>query len=196
MFANRFTALIDACSLVDSLKRNILLSLADAGFYRIRWSDAILEETERAILSIRQSRGVDDPYSDARRARVAMETAFPEATVAGFDDLLPCGDGMPDPNDRHVLAAAIKAEAAVIVTENLKDFPATILDNYEIETKVADAFIADTLNLDIGLGVSALRQMRERFKKPTLTAHVMLVKMEAVGLTETVNELADHLASL
>lgn len=90
MFANRFTALIDACSLVDSLKRNILLSLADAGFYRIRWSDTILEETERAILSIRQSQGVDDPYSDARRARVAMETAFPEATVAGFDDLLPC----------------------------------------------------------------------------------------------------------
>lgn len=73
MFANRFTALVDGCSLAGALKRNVLFSLAQGGFYRLRWSASILDETERAIEKIRAAKGLADASVRAQRARRAME---------------------------------------------------------------------------------------------------------------------------
>ena len=125
-----------------------------------------------------------------------METAFEEACVADFDALLPACSGLPDPKDAHVVAAALKTQAAMIVTENLEDFPEDLLAPLNIEAKSADAFIADTLALDIGGGVAAVRRMRERFKLPAMTAETLLLEMEAQGLTETVDILRPHVQSL
>lgn len=90
MFANRFTALVDACTLTNALNRNLLLSLAEAGFFRLRWSGQILDETERAIEKISRGKGHADAAERAKRARAAMERAFEDAMVsdfhAGFDD--------------------------------------------------------------------------------------------------------------
>lgn len=122
MFANRFTALTDACSLAGALKRNILLTLAEAEFFRLRWSAQILDETQTAIEKILSGKGAEDAPERARRARDAMERVFEEACV-GVDGKLDTLAGLPDPNDKHVMAAALKAQAAVIVTDNLKDFP-------------------------------------------------------------------------
>lgn len=141
MFANRFTVLVDACSLVDVLGRNLLLSLAQADFFRVRWSAAIMDETEKALAEIFQSRGYDDPASSAKRARRAMEEAFEDATVSGFERLIPCLSDIPDPGDAHVIAAAIKTRAFVIVTENQKHFPAPFLKPLDLEAKSADAFM-------------------------------------------------------
>jgi hypothetical protein len=63
LFANRFTALVDACSLAGTLTRNLLLTLAEADFFRLRWSDAILGETESAIRDILTKKGVSDAES-------------------------------------------------------------------------------------------------------------------------------------
>ena len=120
MFANRFTIVVDACSLVDALGRNMILSLAQADFFRLRWSAAILDETERALAKIFETRGHADPKCLAYRQRRAMETAFEEAAVTGFERLVPCLSGLPDGNDAHVIAAALKTRASVIVTENLQ----------------------------------------------------------------------------
>lgn len=197
MFANRFTALVDACSLAGVASRNLLLTLAEAEFFRLRWSDEILNETERAIAKILAARGVADAADQALRNRRAMETAFEDAMVRGYADFLPTCAGLPDRKDAHVLAAALKTEAHMIVTENLKDFPAFVLSPLNIEAKSADAFIADTLSLHIGRGVEAVRLMRERLKNPPqMSAEEFLLRLEAAGLTETVNELRPHVGVL
>lgn len=122
MFANRYTAFVDACTLAGTLKRNLLLTLAEAEFFRLRWSLLVLEETERAIEKILQGKNVADATERAKRARAAMESAFEEACVSDFDDFLSACANLPDPGDHHVLAAALKTQAATIVTDNLKDF--------------------------------------------------------------------------
>jgi PIN domain len=94
---------------------------------------------------------------------------------------MPAASGLPDPDDAHVVAAALKTQAAMIVTENLKDFPAKILSAVNIEANSADEFIADTIALNPGRAVPAIRRMRERFKKPEKTAEQLLLDMEAAG---------------
>lgn len=91
---------------------------------------------------------------------------------------------MPDPNDNHVLAAAIAISASVIVTDNLSDFPAGILAPHEIEAISADSFIADTFTLDPIEAIQALKQMRERLKNPSLDVAVLIRKAEAQGLLQ------------
>jgi len=123
VFANRFTAIVDACVLVGVAKRNLLLSLAGAELFRARWSDEILEETRLALTRLFSSRiGIDEPGPRADAAIAAMMTAFPESAVTDYEktrdtrDTLSC---LPDAKDHHVLAAAIHCKASVIVTDNL-----------------------------------------------------------------------------
>ena len=195
MLANRYTALIDACALFGVLKRNLLLSLAEADLYRVRWSAQILDEFERTLRSSQQEKRCGrDRESQASRQR--MEHAFPDASVSGHEALIDSMTGLPDPNDRHVLAAAVKTRALVIVTENLRDFPAQALGPLDLEVKSADEFIADTMDLDIGRAVAAVREMRERFQKPEMAADVLLLQMDAQGLTLSVDMLRKHVASL
>jgi predicted nucleic acid-binding protein len=196
LFANRFTAFVDACTLASVLRRNLLLSLAEAEFFRVRWSSKVLDETETAIEKIAAGRGFVDSSERAKRARQAMEVAFEEALVTDFDGFLGVCQGLPDPNDEHVIAAALKTQAATIVTENLSDFPAELLSKLGIEVRSADHFIADTVALDLGRAVAAIRQMRLRFKNPAKTASDLLLEMEANGLTETVDILKPHVLSL
>lgn len=196
MFANRFTVLVDACSLVPALNRNLLLSLAEAELFRVRWSVAILDEAERAIAKVIAAKGVADAESMAKRARANMEHAFGEATVTGYEGLIDGLKGLPDLKDAHVIAAAVKTRASVIVTDNLRDFPEQLLAPLDLEAKTADAFIADTIDLDIGRAVAAVRRMRERFRKPEKSPEMLLLDMEAAGFTEAVDVLRGHLLSL
>lgn len=196
MFANRFTALVDACSLVSAPRRDLLLTLAEAEFFRLRWSAEILDETERAIARLHAGHGRPDPAAAARRNRQAMETAFEDALVASYDDFRPACASLPDPGDAHVLAAALKTEAHMIVTENLRHFPAEVLRPLNIEAKSADAFIADTLSLDISRGVAAVRLLRTRLKKPAMGAEDYLLRLEAHGLAQTVDELRPYIHAL
>ena len=147
MFANRYTALVDACSLVSVWRRNLLLSLAEAEFFRLRWSQTILDETERALAKLHHQRGHSDGDARASKAIAAMTKAFPEAMVDDFAQLLANPLGLPDPNDEHVIAAAVKTQAQAIVTENISDFPADLLDRLNLEARTADEFIADTIAL-------------------------------------------------
>ncbi|MBB5741492.1 PIN domain-containing protein [Brevundimonas aurantiaca] len=196
MFANRFTALVDACVLAGALKRNLLLSLAEAEFFRLRWSTPILDETETAIRRTLADRGAEDAADRARRSRQAMERAFEDATVTDFEGMLGACQGLPDSNDAHVLAAALKTRAAIIVTDNLRDFPDPFVRPLNLEVRSADDFLADTIALDPGRAVAAIRRMRERFKRPDRTAEQLLLDMEAAGLTATVDGLRGHVLSL
>lgn len=198
MFANRYTAFIDACVLVSTLRRNLLLTLAEAEFFRIRWSAEVLGETQRAIegILLNKDTPADEAAAKAVRAVAAMQRAFEEAEVQDFENLVCACQGMPDEKDIHVLAAALKTQAATIVTENLKDFPSAVLEPLNIEARTADDFIADTIALDTGRAIAAIRIMRERLKRPERSAEDLLLDMEAAGLVATVDVLRPHVSSL
>jgi hypothetical protein len=197
LFANRYTALTDACVLAGTLRRNLLLTLAEAEFFRVRWSQRIMEETQSAIETILAGReNVVDAAERAVRARGQMERAFKEAMVDGFDHFLSVCGAIPDTKDRHVLAAAIKTRAHVIITDNLKDFPARALTPFDIEARSADTFIADTAMLDISRAVGAIKLMRSRLGDPPIRADDLLLKMEAQSLTETADALRPYIELL
>ncbi|MCB2054503.1 MAG: PIN domain-containing protein [Geminicoccaceae bacterium] len=191
MFANRYTAFVDACSLAKVLPRNLLLTLAEAEFFRVRWSAPVLAETERAIAAILlgKDRAAADASAIAAEQVERMRRAFDDAEVTGFDDFRSICKDLPDPGDVHIVAAALKTRAATIVTENLKHFPERLLVPLDIEVRTSDAFIADTIALDPGRAVAAIRRMRERFKRPEKTAGALLLDMEATGLTTSVDIL-------
>lgn len=187
--------MIDASVLAGALKRNVVLSLAEAGFFRPRWSAQILDEVERAIGGILRRRDDADPEGRAKRHRLQIEAAFPDACVDNFDSLI-AGLTLPDPDDRHVLAAAIRTSASVLVTDNGKDFPTDVLQSFAIQRVDTDAFVADILDLDPVAAVSALRTMRKRFARPEIDAETLIRKLEAVGLTSTANLLLDEKPNL
>jgi len=196
VFANRYTAFVDACSLVGTLRRNLLLTLAEAEFYRVRWSAEVLDETRTAIEGICINQGLQDAADRAQRSCEAMTRAFEDAEVDDYDAFRSVAAAIPDPKDIHVLAAALKVQASVIVTENLRDFPASVLDPLDIEVRCADTFIADTIALDEGRAVAAIRRMRERLRRPEMAASDLLLRMEAAGLTATADVLRPHIESL
>lgn len=196
MFANRYTALVDACSLVSVVRRNLLLSLAEAEFFRLRWSVPILDETQTALVKLHSQRGTTNGKARARAAIDAMTTAFPDAMVEDFNEILAQPLGLPDPKDEHVVAAAVKTQAQAIVTENISDFPAELLGKLNLEARTADEFIADTIALEEGLAIAAIRNLRLRLKRPEMDASDLLRSFEAHGLFETVSVLSQHVASI
>jgi predicted nucleic acid-binding protein len=191
--ADRFTILLDANAIYGALSANILLSLAEAGLFRPRWSAQILEEFERNLAKNLKERGTDPEA--AKRKRTSMEQAFPEACVEGFEPLID-GIVLPDPDDRHVVAAAVQTKAAVIVTENLKDFPADVLENLEIEVLTVDEFVADLLDLSGPEGIAALKKMRERFQNPAINAEALVNLIEQRGLAQTADMMRRYVGLL
>jgi len=156
----------------------------------------VLDETQGAIERILSDKGVIDAARRAVDACRVMEEAFEDAMVDDYDDFLPACRAIPDKGDHHVLAAALKTQAAVIVTENSKHFPEKILAPFGVEVRSADEFIADTIMLDVGRAVAAIGQMRRKLKDPPFSTEALLLKMEAQGLTETVDVLGSYVQFL
>jgi predicted nucleic acid-binding protein len=179
-----FTALIDTNVLVGALTRNLLLTLAEAGLFRARWSATTLNEFERAFVKL---------YGEAERdtaviQRQRMEAAFPEARIEVRDHLINSLT-LPDPDDRHILAAAIDARAGVIVTENTKDFPADRLVPHGIEAVRLDDFLADCIDRADAGAIAAIRRMRLRFQRPDIDADALIRRVDKLGLSETAKML-------
>ena len=138
-----FAAVLDTSVLWPSRQRDFLLSLAIAGLYRPLWSDAILEELEYHETAKRAGRGSDATAAAAARLVGRMRAAFDDAVVTGWEPL----DGsysLPDPDDEHVVAAAVVGRADVIVTHNFKDFPEDRVPKH-IQVVSPAEFAADTV---------------------------------------------------
>lgn len=186
MRANRFTVIIDACVLHSVIKRNIILSLAEAGLFRPRWNETILNEFEISL-----SRRFGDAEK-AKLQRQRIEMAFPEGLVEIDEKLIDVLE-LPDVDDRHVLAAAIKSRAALIVTDNLKDFPVEQLEPHEITPVNADNFIADSISLAEHVAIAKIREMRARFNRPEIDAEALILKCEKDNMPETSKILSDYI---
>lgn len=174
-----FTAALDACVLVPSLQRDVLLEAAERGVYRAVWSDRIIEEMCRAIRTLRRDRD-DAPTIDAYISRLTgqMLSAFPDALVTGWE-ALEAAIELPDPDDRHVVAAAIVGRADLIVTDNSRDFPTTSLPA-ALDAQSADEFLLDALDLHPETICDALRTVASRTGRfaPPMTPHQIAERLQ------------------
>jgi predicted nucleic acid-binding protein len=182
-----FTALFDACVLFPGTLRDLLLSLSLTNLFRVRWTDRIHDEWMTAV-----QRDRPDLAERLARTRQLMDDAIPDATVTGYETLSTALT-LPDPDDRHVLAAAIVGGADVIVTANLKDFPAEALEPFGIEAQHPDEFISHVLTLSPQPALAAVRQMRLRLRQPAYTADEFLALLLLQGLVRTVAVLRDNI---
>ena len=172
-------AILDANVLYPAPLRDILLQLSVAGLYRARWSAEIDQEWKRNLIAAR-------PHLAAQieRTNAMMHRAVPEASVLGHAGLIP-DLTLPDPDDRHVLAAAIIAEAGVIVTYNLRDFPPEILTHFGIEAQHPDAFLMALESRDPMTFEASIRACLSRLTRPPLTITAYLSNLRAIGLMQT-----------
>ena len=178
------TAFYDASVLYPSDLRNLLMHLALTGLFRAEWSAAVHEEWICALLRRRP----DLSREKLERTRRLMDLHATGALVTGYENLIE-GLQLPYPDDRHVLAAAIRGRANVIVTANLRDFPAKILRQFGIEAQSPDKFTLQLLALAPGLVAQAARDHRESLKNPPKTVEQYLDALRARGLTQTVSVL-------
>lgn len=116
-----FVVVYDACVLYPAALRDLLVRLAASGLYQARRTARILDECFKSIVEARP-----ELAGKLDRTRALMEAAIPAAMVTGYEPLVPTLT-LPDEDDRHVLAAAIRCGAQVIVTTNLRDFPTEAL---------------------------------------------------------------------
>lgn len=175
-----FVALLDACVLYPAPLRDLLIRLGRTGLYRARWSDDIHEEWIRNVSIARP-----EIAGKLATTRQRMDNAIEDALVTGYHDLID-GLSLPDPGDRHVLAAAIAGRADVIVTFNLKDFPAASLKRYGIEALHPDLFVRHNFDLDPAMALAAVRDQRASLRNPPQAVDTFLDTLNRQGLPETV----------
>lgn len=177
----RFSVVFDACVLYPAPLRDLLMHLEMTHLFRARWTERIHDEWTRSVLARRS----DLNPAQLRRTRELMNTAVPDGRVQGYEYLID-GLQLPDEDDRHVLAAAIRSHSSVIVTFNLKDFPAAALAPYDVEAQHPDEFIAHLYDLNPALVLEAVRRCRASLKNPPKSAGEYLDTLLRQGLPETV----------
>ena len=175
-----FSAFYDANVLYPAELRNLLMHLAVTGLFRAKWSANVHEEWISSLLKNRH----DLTRDKLERTRMLMDKHAIDALVIGYEDLIP-GLQLPDPNDRHVLAAAIRGQANVIVTMNLRDFPSDVVAPFGIEAQHPDEFVLHLLDLAPDAVVAAAQDHRQSLKNPPKTLSEYLEALERQGLTQT-----------
>ena len=172
-------AVIDANILVPNVLRDVFVSLAFERVYAARWTEHIHEEWTRNVVKLRP----DIAPSAMQKVRQLMDANVENSLVVGYEPLIETLS-LPDPNDRHVLAAAIVAGAKFIVTNNLKDFPAAVLDLYGVQTRKPDAFLCDLWPDNAPEIIAALNGQRARLRSPALSSHEFLQALKRQGLAQ------------
>jgi predicted nucleic acid-binding protein len=186
-----FTALYDANVLYPAPLRDLLMRLALEDIFLARWTNQIHDEWMRNVLANR----TDLTRAQVERTRDLMNTHVRDCLVTGYEELIP-GLTLPDPDDRHVLAAAIKAHADVIATFNLDDFPADVLAKYGMEPQHPDQFIVYQFDLNEAAVCRAVRKQRASLKNPPQSVEQLLETLARQQLPMTVERLRKFAALL
>ncbi len=179
-----FTVIYDACVLYPAPLRDLLIRLGMSGIVRARWTDAILDEVFHNILADRP----DLDQTRLARSRSLMNAAIRDVLVEGYEPLIPALE-LPDPEDRHVLAAAIRCGAQAIVTRNLRDFPAPMLEPWGLEALHPDEFVVAQVHLAPGVVLQKLNEQASCLKNPPMSLGDLLTVLENNGLVRSMAEL-------
>ena len=166
-----FVVLVDACTVFSSPVRDTLFRAAEHGLFRLRLTDEIMEEVRRSLISKKGLKGEAAQYLVDK-----VKTSFPDAFVTHFESLIPAMLNHED--DRHVLAAAVKCGAQVIVTQNLRHFPSRALLPFEIEAQSPDDFLVHLFYLDPESMVQIVKVQAGALRKPPKTVLEMLRELE------------------
>ena len=169
-----FPVFFDTCSIYGAGLSDLLLTLAERDVYRPLWSADVLAELRRVLLEA----GITRDAVDHRIS--AMNDAFPDAVVSDYESLLP--QMTCDANDRHVLAAAVRGGAEVVVTFNLKHFPSASLSMWNLSVVPPDDFLLDQLDLYPDSVIDAVTQVPASYEKPPVTTSEFLGLLECSGV--------------
>ena len=169
-----FAVVLDTCVLYPAHLRDTLLRLAERDLYQVLWSADIIEELHRNLVDA----GISGKAVDYLCAE--LQNAFPDAEVSGYQSLL---DSMTcDPKDRHVLGAAVRSNAAAIVTFNLDDFPDSSVDPYQIDVIHPDRFLLDLLDLAPSIVITELEQQAAANRREPKTLSGLLDALKRAGV--------------
>jgi predicted nucleic acid-binding protein len=174
---NYLTAVYDANVLYPAPLRDLLMYLAMTDLFAARWSNDIHEEWIAGVLRNRP----DLSRERLERTRSFMDKSVRDGLVTGYEPLIPTLT-LPDPNDRHVLAAAIHTGADVIVTMNLKDFPESVLSRYDLVAEHPDEFVMRLIRLDGDEVLRAMNLQQQGLRKPAKTMTEFVETLEQQGL--------------
>jgi predicted nucleic acid-binding protein len=177
-----FTVIYDANVLYPAPLRDLLIRLAQTRLVQARWTETILDE---CFDNLQRNRPDLDPDRLAR-TRQLMNEAVRDCLVTHFERLMEAVE-LPDPDDRHVLAAAIRAGAQAIITINLGDFPTDAIAPYGIEAQHPDTFVMGLIELDPDTVLRVLQEQQEDLR--VAEEYDLLTRLERCGLSRSVEVL-------
>jgi len=185
---SHFTVVYDACVLYPAPLRDLLVRLAVTGLFRARWTNNIHDEWMRNVLSNRDD--IDEKVLS--RTRQLMDDAVPDCLVSEYEPLIDNLE-LPDPDDRHVLAAAIRTNAEVIVTFNQKDFPAEQLERFDIYAQHPDEFISNLYDLSPQTVVAVAKRQRAALTNPPYSPEEFISTLQRNQLGNVASILQDSI---
>ena len=188
IYSGNFSVVLDACVLYPAPVRDILLCIAQEELFRPKWSNIIMNEWTRNLLKNR----IDLSEERLERTVRAMNIAFPDAMVSSFENLINAVV-LPDLNDRHVVAAAIRCQADSIITFNLKDFPRKVMKELGIQAIHPDNFICQLMELDKDACIKAFVSQVNRLNNPPRKQIDVLNTFEKCGLVQSSELLMEEL---
>ena len=176
----------DASVLYPAPLRDFLMWLALTDLFKARWTEQIHDEWMRNVLKNRP----ELTLAQLTRTRNLMNIHVQDSLVTGYEFLIPTLT-LPDSEDRHVLAAAIHAQADLIVTFNLKDFPSSILSTHKLEAIHPDEFILELIDMDWVAVIQAAEKQRSNLLNPPKTRDEYLQTLTNQGLAQTAQALRE-----
>ena len=178
----KFKCVLDTNVIYPLWIRDLLMWFAYYELYTPKWSSNIFDEW----ISVMKRKGIEE--NEALKRADIMNLAFPDALVVNYEPLIDSLK-LPDLNDRHVLAAAIKINADLIITNNLKDFPEDYLSSFGLKAKAPDDFFTDIIDLNHDLSVQAFRKLVLNKKNPPFNEYDVLDIFRNNGLKDTAEYL-------
>ena len=185
-----FIVIYDANVLYPNTLRDLLIRIAQLPhLVQAKWTDRILDEMCRALIRTR----ADITEAKVARLREMMTEGVRDCLVHGYEPLIDVLD-LPDPDDRHVLAAAIKANAQLIVTRNRKDFPVKTLAQWNVRPKSPDDFVRDVMDFDSQAVWACVQQIVDSRKRRPVTVDDVLGELQRDGLVASTAALRTNTA--
>ena len=177
-------ALLDTNVLYSAQSRDIHLQLAYDNFFEVKWTQAILGELRNALL--RNAPHLRRTQLD--RLFATMKQSFPDASVSGFEDLISQLD-LPDPDDRHVLAAAVFGKCHLLITQNVRHFPDDYLSSLGVRISSPDDFLSALLLSNPEKFCGSVTSVLQRLNEPAYTFDQYLSHLKKSGLHQTSTNL-------
>ena len=185
------TAVFDSCILYPFHLRNIIVQAAVDRLVEARWTDEIHDEWIRNLM-------VQVPAIPMERLQITrqlMNRALPTATIGGYEEHIPRVT-LPDPDDRHIVAAGIAANASLVLTWNLRHFPANELKKFGLRRMTPDAFLSGLFDKIPDPVISSLANARRNLSKTRVSASDFIYILERQKLVQVAKRVEKYVSDL